>query len=57
MTFWIIAAVVVVVAAGLVWWTSGRSKRAAFDPHRAQIRSEAYATSQETQARFDPRGP
>ena len=35
MTFWIIAGIVVVVVAALSWWTSGRSKRAAFDPHRA----------------------
>lgn len=57
MTFWIVAGVVVVVLAALAWWTSGRSKRAAIDPHRAMIQSDAYRQSQETQLRHDPGGP
>ena len=57
MTFWIVAGAVCVVLFALAWWTSGRSKRAAIDPHRALLRSEAYQRSQETQARVDPRGP
>lgn len=57
MTFWVVVAVVVVVGGALAWWTSGRSKRAAIDPHRAMLRSDAYQRSHETQVRHDPGGP
>jgi uncharacterized membrane protein YqiK len=57
MTFWIVAAVVVVVLGALAWWTSGRSTRKAFDPHRSLVQSEGYQRSHENQARFDPGGP
>jgi hypothetical protein len=57
MTFWIVAGAVCVVLFGIAWWTSGRSKRAAIDPRRAMLKSDAYARSQETQVRFNPRSP
>ena len=56
MTFWIVAGGVCVVLFAIAWWTSGRSKGKAIDPHRALTRSEAYARSQETQVRFEPMG-
>ena len=57
MTFWIVAGAVVALLGALAWWTSGRSRRTAFDPHRAMIQSDAYLKSQETNVRFDPGGP
>jgi Flp pilus assembly protein TadB len=57
MMFWIIAGAVCIVLFALAWWTSGRSKRAAMDPRRAMLKADAYSRSQETQVRFDPRGP
>lgn len=56
---WVVLVVVVVVVAlgSLAWWSSGRSKRQALDPHRSLIESDAYLRSQETRARFDPGGP
>ncbi|QIG43202.1 hypothetical protein G5V58_10940 [Nocardioides anomalus] len=57
MTFWIVAAAVVAVLGALAWWTSGRSKRTAFDPHSSLLGSDAYRRSVENQTRFDPGGP
>jgi hypothetical protein len=54
--FWIVAGAVCVVLIALLWWTSGRSKPGP-DPGRAMLESDAYPRSQETQVRFDPRGP
>lgn len=56
MTFWIVAGIVVVVIGALSWWASGRSRRAAVDPRRAMIQSDAYQRSHETQARHQPGG-
>jgi hypothetical protein len=57
MTFWIIAGVVCTVLFAVAWWTSGRAKGKAIDPHRSMIQSEAYARSMENSVRFDPGGP
>ena len=57
MTFWIVAGVVGVALFALAWWTSGRSKGKAIDPHDTLIQSDAYARSQENSVRFEAGGP
>ncbi|MBZ5736842.1 hypothetical protein [Nocardioides mangrovi] len=48
-TFWIIAAVVLVVGFALAWWSSGRQRRHAVDSERARMgigRSQADALTE-----------